>query len=498
MSSVQAPTGNVTFSCSEPAAVSATFLSSSSSFLQLPAEPGDPAAEATEGEGASGSWSAGFQFRTWNRDGLLLWSGLQRSERLLLLLSDGQLRLTHYRSAPQSAEITVGQGLSDGQWHSVMISLKGLQASVSVDNEPASSMLLGDHAQLGSAVLFGGCSPALANQGCRNPTLAYQGCLRAIVINNHPIDLYRVQQGLLGNYSELQIDICGIRDRLRHGQRVERKHNGLQSCKARSRFLSYSLSDGSRSFSGTPNLVCSAIQGSLERAFPEPRFDISTLIYGASQIRGELPYEVIQAGYKFSRFHVPCALKASNAIQGSVERTKSVFLQLLIRTEKYLPPVLRLNFGGHVFHKVSFEILVHVDSVYEFQQVVPELLDAANVSFYQVPKVFPWIPVQRGGRPLENSGEPIVTVCDVVHHHAGHMWPHVVSNAAQTGGGHSGNEGAKKTCSTPFHHLAQTGRVGSMGPTIGVPQEKSRPGCVTCSALVILCCHPSTSWLDVF
>uniref|UniRef100_W5L3K4 Contactin associated protein-like 5b n=1 Tax=Astyanax mexicanus TaxID=7994 RepID=W5L3K4_ASTMX len=203
--------GNVTFSCSEPAAVSATFLSSSGSFLQLPADPGDPVGKAEgEDEGASGGWSAGFQFRTWNREGLLLWIGLQGAERLLLLLADGQLRLSHHRSAVQSAEITV-QGLSGGQWHSVSVSLKGLQVSVSVDSEPASSMLLGDQAQPGSTVLIG-CPAALANQGCRNPTLTYQGCMRSIVVNGHPIDLYRVQQGLLGNYSELQIDICGVRD----------------------------------------------------------------------------------------------------------------------------------------------------------------------------------------------------------------------------------------------------------------------------------------------
>uniref|UniRef100_A0A8B9K4I3 Contactin associated protein-like 5b n=1 Tax=Astyanax mexicanus TaxID=7994 RepID=A0A8B9K4I3_ASTMX len=151
--------GNVTFSCSEPAAVSATFLSSSGSFLQLP--------------GASGGWSAGFQFRTWNREGLLLWIGLQGAERLLLLLADGQLRLSHHRSAVQSAEITVGEDCNYNK----------------------------------------GCPAALANQGCRNPTLTYQGCMRSIVVNGHPIDLYRVQQGLLGNYSELQIDICGVQDR---------------------------------------------------------------------------------------------------------------------------------------------------------------------------------------------------------------------------------------------------------------------------------------------
>ncbi|XP_066511823.1 contactin-associated protein-like 5 [Hoplias malabaricus] len=211
--------GNVTFSCSEMAPVTVTFLSSSSSFLQLPATlvvPKDSmnteAPMAKEEEDSE--WSAEFQFRTWNRDGLLLWSNLQGAERLTLLLADGKLCLTHLRSTLQSAEITVGQDLSDGQWHSVSVSLKDLQVSVAVDNEPASSLLLGNHAKPAGTVLFGGCSTAAAaNQGCRNPTQAYQGCMSSIIINSQPIDLYHVQQGLVGNYSELQIDICGIRDR---------------------------------------------------------------------------------------------------------------------------------------------------------------------------------------------------------------------------------------------------------------------------------------------
>ncbi len=58
-----------------------------------------------------------------------------------------------------------------------------------------------------------GCPSVLTNQGCRNPTLAYQGCMRSVIINNQPINFYLVQQGLLGNYSKLQFDICGIRDR---------------------------------------------------------------------------------------------------------------------------------------------------------------------------------------------------------------------------------------------------------------------------------------------
>ncbi|KAM9493648.1 contactin-associated protein-like 5 isoform 1-T1 [Clarias gariepinus] len=198
--------GNVTFSCSEPTSVSATFLSSSSSFLLVPVTLQMDDVEAS-------GWSASFQFRTWNRDAMLMWIALQGAEKLLLLLSDTQLRLTHHRSALQSSEITVGRSLSDGFWHSVSVKLNGHQASVSVDNESPSSMMLGHHTQPGSTVIIGGCPTSSASQGCRNPTLAFQGCMRSIILNNHPVDLYRVQKGFLGNYSQLQIDICGIQDR---------------------------------------------------------------------------------------------------------------------------------------------------------------------------------------------------------------------------------------------------------------------------------------------
>ncbi|KAG7315384.1 hypothetical protein KOW79_021472 [Hemibagrus wyckioides] len=202
--------GNVSFSCSDPPSVSATFLSSHSSFLQIPTDFWlMPETEITETSG----WSASFQFRTWNRDAMLMWIGLQGAEKLLLLLTDTQLRLIHQRSALQSSEITVGRSLSDGLWHSVSVKLTGLQASVSVDSDSPSSMMLGHLTQPWNTVIIGGCPTSSANQGCRNPTLAYQGCMRSIVLNNQPLDLYRVQKGLLGKYSELQIDICNIRDR---------------------------------------------------------------------------------------------------------------------------------------------------------------------------------------------------------------------------------------------------------------------------------------------
>eukprot|EP00063_Salmo_salar_P054053 XP_014028888.1 PREDICTED: contactin-associated protein-like 5 isoform X2 [Salmo salar] len=186
--------GNVTFSCSEPQLVSTTFLSSSSSFLSLPAT-----------QSASAGFAVRFQFRTWNPDGLLLSTQLSlEPQRLDLQISNSRLRLTHHTSAQQKEEVSTGHRVNDGLWHSVSLSSQGLQVTTTLDNEPSSTIELGDHMEAGNSLYFG---------GCENPTLAFQGCMRLISINSQPMDLNRVQQGRLGNYKELQFDTCGIHDR---------------------------------------------------------------------------------------------------------------------------------------------------------------------------------------------------------------------------------------------------------------------------------------------
>ena len=88
----------MTFVCSESQLVSSTFLSASGSFLQLPLEP------------LMDGLSVRFQFRTWNREALLLSARLARApERLVLLLTAGQLRLTHHRSPLQRSDIAIGE-----------------------------------------------------------------------------------------------------------------------------------------------------------------------------------------------------------------------------------------------------------------------------------------------------------------------------------------------------------------------------------------------------
>uniref|UniRef100_A0A8C7CZD2 Contactin-associated protein-like 5 n=1 Tax=Oncorhynchus kisutch TaxID=8019 RepID=A0A8C7CZD2_ONCKI len=167
--------GNVTFSCSEPQPqmVSTTFLSSSSSYLSLPLEP-------------LGVWGLDvhFHFRTWNQEGLLFSTGLaQGSQHLVLQISRGQLHLMVHGA--QLANKCFIKMCYYYFWNDLAIQI--------LSGFPT------------------GC-PQYSG-GCKNPTVAFQGCMRQILLNNQLMDLPRVQQGLLGNYSKLQFDICGIRNR---------------------------------------------------------------------------------------------------------------------------------------------------------------------------------------------------------------------------------------------------------------------------------------------
>uniref|UniRef100_A0A2K5DXD4 Contactin associated protein family member 4 n=1 Tax=Aotus nancymaae TaxID=37293 RepID=A0A2K5DXD4_AOTNA len=195
--------GNVSFSCSQPQSMPVTFLSSRS-YLALPDFSGEEEVSAT------------FQFRTWNKAGLLLFSELQLvSGGILVFLSDGKLKLKLYQPGKLPSDITAGVGLNDGQWHSVSLSAKKNHLSVAVDGHMASATpLLGpEQIYSGGTYYFGGCPDKSFGSKCRSPLGGFQGCMRLISISGKVVDLISVQQGSLGNFSDLQIDSCGISDR---------------------------------------------------------------------------------------------------------------------------------------------------------------------------------------------------------------------------------------------------------------------------------------------
>ncbi|XP_009679281.2 contactin-associated protein-like 4 isoform X1 [Struthio camelus] len=192
--------GNMSFSCLEPPMVPVTFLSSSS-YLALPGNSGQDEV------------SISFQFRTWNKEGLLLFTKLhQASGGLLLSLSDGKVKMSLYKAGKALNDITAGAGLNNGQWHSVSFSAKRNRISVIVDSD----VTLSAHASIplqiysGDAFYFGGCGN---NTECNNSFGGFQGCMQLISVGNKAVDMISVQQNVFGNFSDLQIDLCGITDR---------------------------------------------------------------------------------------------------------------------------------------------------------------------------------------------------------------------------------------------------------------------------------------------
>uniref|UniRef100_UPI0037E86000 contactin-associated protein-like 4 n=1 Tax=Semicossyphus pulcher TaxID=241346 RepID=UPI0037E86000 len=197
--------GNVTFSCTEPVSVAMTFTSPKS-FLCLPgvAEP------------SSTGVTVGLQFRTWNKEALLLTFDLpKQAGSIWLYLGKGRLHLQIHKAGRAPLELDVGSALSDGQWHSVeLISRRGhLMIAVDDDEGAAAHASPSFLITAGSQLFFGGCPADESRQECKNPFKAFQGCMRLLTVDNKPVDLIMVQQRLMGNYSHLQIDMCGIIDR---------------------------------------------------------------------------------------------------------------------------------------------------------------------------------------------------------------------------------------------------------------------------------------------
>uniref|UniRef100_A0A3Q3E1Q7 Contactin-associated protein-like 4 n=1 Tax=Labrus bergylta TaxID=56723 RepID=A0A3Q3E1Q7_9LABR len=166
--------GNVTFSCAEPVSVAVTFPGPQS-FLQL--------AAATAS--SSGGVSIGFQFRTWNKAGLLLTFELAREGGMVwLYLSEARLWLQIHKLA--GFFWFAGSALNDGQWHSVeLISRRG-RLSIAVDREDGGSAQASPSfpVAIESQVFFGGCPAEEDSQQCRNPFNVFQGCMRLLTLEN--------------------------------------------------------------------------------------------------------------------------------------------------------------------------------------------------------------------------------------------------------------------------------------------------------------------------
>ncbi|KAL2087594.1 hypothetical protein ACEWY4_016422 [Coilia grayii] len=202
-------TGNVTFHCSEAPPLSVTFHSSDS-FLTVPADLG------------TDSFSVRLQMRTWNREGIIViaplaWEPLLRLYlRFALELQEGRVLLSIDSLDDPPTLMYSEQTVSDGQWHSVRVEMKDSQVSLTIDNQrPVISKTKHrvTSPKRPSVLSFGGCVTSLPNLVCESGAVGFQGCMRLMFANNYPVNLLHVQQRTLGNYSQLDFDVCGIRDR---------------------------------------------------------------------------------------------------------------------------------------------------------------------------------------------------------------------------------------------------------------------------------------------
>ncbi|XP_052463585.1 contactin-associated protein-like 4 isoform X1 [Carassius gibelio] len=192
--------GNVSLTCAESIDVPVTFASPGS-FLALPWVTGEE------------SVSVALQFRTWNKAGLLMTFDLKHNAGTLwLYLSEARARLQIQKTGRIMIDITAGAGLNDGQWHSLELAVRRGRLVVTLDRTDSSTASTSFPVAPDSQLFLGGC-PDAEHSCCRNPFSVFQGCMRLIRTDGALVDLIRVQQMLFGNFSDLQMDMCGIVDR---------------------------------------------------------------------------------------------------------------------------------------------------------------------------------------------------------------------------------------------------------------------------------------------
>ncbi|KAM5192554.1 contactin-associated protein-like 4 [Mantella aurantiaca] len=195
--------GNISFSCQEPPVVPITFVNANS-YLIL------PGLEMQE------EFTITFHFRTWNKEGTLFATKLSSAPFMFVLyLAEGKLKMSLFKYERLYLDTTTAFELNNGQWHVVYLVIKKNRASSTVDIDTSAnlSMLLPFQVSSAGNYYFGGCPKNNNEHECIKPAGTFLGCMKSISIGSSMVDLISVQQSLLGNFSDLQIDLCGITDR---------------------------------------------------------------------------------------------------------------------------------------------------------------------------------------------------------------------------------------------------------------------------------------------
>uniref|UniRef100_A0A7N6BMN7 Contactin associated protein 2 n=1 Tax=Anabas testudineus TaxID=64144 RepID=A0A7N6BMN7_ANATE len=191
---------NLSFSCVETHTFPVFF--NATSFLQLP------------GRASHNTLSVGFQFRTWNPDGLLLFSNLDDGT-LEISLEDGKVVVhINVSTASRNARVDLvsGSGLNDGQWHAMRLVTKENFAMLTIDGDEASAVRSTSPLTIttgGTYHLGGYFLQTLLPPSQRS----FQGCMQAILVDDQPADLHAVEKGTVGAFENVSLDMCAIIDR---------------------------------------------------------------------------------------------------------------------------------------------------------------------------------------------------------------------------------------------------------------------------------------------
>ncbi|KAM8732065.1 contactin-associated protein-like 2a [Acanthopagrus schlegelii] len=191
---------NLSFSCVETHTFPVFF--NATSFLQLP------------GRANHNTVSVSFQFRTWNPDGLLLFSNLDDGT-LEISLEDSKVvvHINVTRTISNNrVDLSSGSGLNDGQWHAIRLVAKENFAMLTIDGEEASAVRSTSPLAIttgGTYHLGGYFLQTLFPPSQRS----FQGCMQVILVDDQPADMHAVEKGTVGAFENVSLDMCAIIDR---------------------------------------------------------------------------------------------------------------------------------------------------------------------------------------------------------------------------------------------------------------------------------------------
>ncbi|XP_048833106.1 contactin-associated protein-like 2a [Brienomyrus brachyistius] len=190
---------NLSFSCIE-SHTSPVFFNATS-YLQLPGRSGHDTV------------SVSLQFRTWNPSGLLLF-GILADGAVEMGLKEGRVSVSIDVTSGKSTriDISAGSGLHDGQWHDVSFLAKENFAMLTIDGDEASAVRTNTPIQIktGGSYYFGGYFQRTSSPPAQR---SFQGCMQLIHVDDQLADLHAVEQGMLGAFENVSLDMCAIIDR---------------------------------------------------------------------------------------------------------------------------------------------------------------------------------------------------------------------------------------------------------------------------------------------